>query len=520
MPGGYIQLAAYGSQDFYLTANPQISFFKTVYRRYTNFSMDFFRINPEGNLGLNDQETITYKFKIDRNADLINHVYFSFNLPDIYSSDNLDFKWIKNIGFNIIEKASIYIGGSVIDEHYGEWFQIWHELTTTDEKRDTLNKMIGNIPEMYDPANAPGNAGIYPNSSILGGRENILVGPSIFGRTIRVPLIFWFNRNPSLALPLIALQYDPIQINIICKKLTDLYTVVDNVITSPSYGMRIKPRTTDSYYNSKYGIQNFVNDETMFVGETGNKRLVNFSIDPFLDINYIYLDTKEMKNFAQTEHKYLIEQVKLSNFKGILGNDTLDLQLHHPTSLMIIVTKRNDVEDRNDWNNYTNWIDEIIPPYSINYSNEFFNPNELTTDDAGNLIIDPIGTEKVTADNFSFRKNINCLKTISLKLNGVDRFSTQDPDFFNYLQSYSFSKKTPKEGIYPYSFSIDPFKYQPSGSCNMSRFNKIELTVETNESPIPSKKTDNAYKFDINVYTVSYNILRIVSGMGNVEFSN
>ena len=76
MPGGYIQLAAYGSQDFYLTANPQISFFKTVYRRYTNFSMDFFNIKPEGNLGLNDQETVTYKFKIDRNADLINHIYF------------------------------------------------------------------------------------------------------------------------------------------------------------------------------------------------------------------------------------------------------------------------------------------------------------------------------------------------------------------------------------------------------------------------------------------------------------
>jgi hypothetical protein len=510
MPGGYIQLAAYGSQDFYLTANPQISFFKTVYRRYTNFSMDFFNIKPEGNLGLNDQETVTYKFKIDRNADLINHVYFSFTLPEIYSSNNLDFKWVKNIGFNMIDKASIYIGGSVIDEHYGEWFQIWHELTTGDEKKETLNKMIGNIPEMYDPANAPGNAGIYPNSSLLGGRENILVGPSIFSRTMRVPLIFWFNRNPSLALPLIALQYDPIQINITCKKITDLYTIVDNVALSASYGMRIKPQTTDIYYNSKYGIQNFVNDETMFVGETGNKKLVDFQINPFLDINYIYLDTKEMKNFAQTEHKYLIEQIKISSFQGVLGNDTLELQLHHPTSLMIIVTKRNDVEDRNDWNNYTNWIDEKIPPYAINYVNEYYNVHE---DDAQ-------ATEKVTSSNYEFRKNINCLKTISLKLNGVDRFSTQDPDFFNYVQSYSFSKKTPKEGIYPYSFSIDPFKYQPSGSCNMSRFNNIELTVETNNAPMPSGLTEYVYKYDINIYTISYNILRIVSGMGNVEFSN
>ena len=514
MPGGYIQLAAYGSQDFYLTANPQISFFKTVYRRYTNFAMDFFRINPEGNIGLNDQELVTYKYKIERNADLINHIFFSFTLPDIYSADNINFRWVKNIGFNIIESVSFFIGGSMIDEHYGEWFQIWHELTNAD-KKETLNKMIGNIPEMYDPSNAPGNNGIYPNSNIITGREQINIGPSILSRKIRVPLIFWFNRNPSLALPLIALQYDPIQINIVCKKITDLYTIVDNVSSSPSYGMRIKPDPSNNNYNSKYGIQNLVNDSTMFVGTTGNKKLVNFSIDPYLDINYIYLDTKEMKNFAQTEHKYLIEQVRVKTFKGIIGNTTLDLQIHHPTTLMVIVPKRNDVEDRNDWNNYTNWIDEQIPPYSIGYQNEYYNKYENDT----------MATETVTNSNFSFRKNINCLNNISLKLNGVDRFSTQEPDFFNYLQSYSFSKSSPQEGVYPYSFSIDPFKFQPSGSCNMSRFNNIELTVETTDAPIPKvaiagESLEYVYKFDINVYTINYNILRIVSGMGNVEFSN
>ena len=510
MPGGYIQLAALGSQDFYLTANPQISFFKTVYRRYTNFSMDFFKINPEGNLGLNDQEVVTYKFKIERNADLINDIYFNFTLPDIYSSDNIDFKWIKNIGFNIIEKASIYIGGSVIDEHYGEWFQIWHELTCPMDKREVLDKMIGNIPEMYDPANAPGNNGIYPNASIISGREKINIGPSILSRRIRVPLIFWFNRNPSLSLPLIALQYDPVQIDIICKKITDLYTIIDTVETSPSYGMRIKPNTADSRYSSRVGIQNFVSDTTMFDGEVGNKKLVNFSIDPFLDINYIYLETKEMKRFAQSEHKYLIEQVRQSTFKGIVGTSTLELQIHHPTSLMVIIPKRSDAEDRNDWNNYTNWIDEKIPPYAIGFQNEFYN----------SFVDDEQGNEEVTHANFDFRKNINCLKNMNLKLNGVDRFATQEPDYFNYLQSYSFSKTSPREGIYPYSFSIDPFKYQPSGSCNMSRFNKIELTVETQQAPIPSGSSEYIYKYDVNVYTIHYNILRIVAGMGNVEFSN
>ena len=136
-----------------------------------------------------------------------------------------------------------------------------------------------------------------------------------------------------------------------------------------------------------------------------------------------------------------------------------------------------------------------------------------------------IAWEKVNLDNYSMKKDKDCIKSISLNLNGVDRFSTQDPQFFNYIQSYNFCKTAPKSGIYPYSFSIDPFKYQPSGSCNMSRFNKIELNVETQQTPTPKfsvggEELENLYKYDINVYTINYNILRVVSGMGNVEFSN
>ena len=225
-----------------------------------------------------------------------------------------------------------------------------------------------------------------------------------------------------------------------------------------------------------------------------------------------------MKNFAQTEHKYLIEQVRLSSFKNVIGSKTLNLELQHPTSLMVVVCKRTDVVDRNDWNNYTNWVLEDLPPFSLAYENPYYNKYE-------NKIDNKIAYEKLTRENQSFKKNKNCIKTIALNLNGIDRFSTQEPEFFNYLQSYSFSKSGPKHGIYPYSFSLDPFKFQPSGSCNMSRFNKIQLNVETQDIPLPSKEIDgevleNLYKFDINVYTINYNILRIVSGMGNVEFSN
>ena len=165
MPGGLMQLSAYGAQDFYLTGNPQISYFKTVYRRYTNFAMENYRINPQGNLGLTDNDTTNYRFEIKRNGDLISDMYLVFDLPSIYSDNGTQFKWIKNIGFNIINRVTIYIGGSLIDENYGEWFDIWNELTLPANKKDQFNEMIGNVPELYDPSSTHGYQ-TYPSASI------------------------------------------------------------------------------------------------------------------------------------------------------------------------------------------------------------------------------------------------------------------------------------------------------------------------------------------------------------------
>ena len=245
MPGGLIQLKAYGAQDYNLTGNPQISFFKTVYRRYTNFAMEYYTLFPEVNLALSDTSTTVYNFDIKRNGDLVNNIYFNFTLPDIYSDANKNFRWIKNIGTSIIHKVSIYIGGSLIDENYGEWFNIWNELTLDNGKKQ-YNEMIGNVPELYNPELDKGNAFSYPNKNKNG--DTI---PSIKGRIIRVPLIFWFNTNSSLALPLIALQYNPVSITVELRKITDLYTVIDINTNSESYSKRIKPDNTDQSFFRK-----------------------------------------------------------------------------------------------------------------------------------------------------------------------------------------------------------------------------------------------------------------------------
>ena len=509
MTGGFLQLVSYGSQDYYLTGNPQISFFKTVYRRYTNFSMDFYRINPENNLGLAENDITTYKFKIDRNGDLISKIFLSFKLPNIYSDNGTNFRWIKNIGSNIVNKVSVYLGGNLIDQHYGDWFDIWTELTLPKEKKELYNELIGNVPEIYNPEISP-KFSSYPNKS----KTDTI--PSINERIIRLPLIFWFNKNPSLALPLVSLQYYPVEIHVEFKPINDLFTVRDiyklnNVLGSQtsngnnSYHLRIKPIKNTTDYLSINGLQNFLKSTDIITNQ--NNEIVNFFIDPYLDVNYIYLDKEEMNKFAKSEHKYLIEQVTKKTFKNLLGNITLDLKLHHPTSFLVFIAKRTDIENRNDWNNYTNWLTPGKPWESFN---EFFEP-----------YFDDVNAKEIVDDNnYAIKGSESILKTISLSLNGVQRFAENSSDFYNYAQPFCYGGSKPRKGILSYSFSLNPFSFQPSGSCNMSRFNDIKLIVETVSAPIPSGQTEYLYKFDIDVYAVNYNILRITGGMGNLEFAN
>jgi hypothetical protein len=507
MTGGFLQLVSYGAQDFYLTGNPQISFFKAVYRRYTNFSMDYYRINPENNIGLSETSTTTYKFKIERNGDLISNIFLVFKLPEIFSSNKTNFRWIKNLGSSAIEQVSIFIGGNLIDKNYGDWFFIWQELTLPVSKRLTYDRLIGNIFEMNDPELSPRFTS-YPSKT----KSDII--PSIQARTIRLPLIFWFNRNPSMALPLVSLQYYPVEIQVEFRPITDLYTVIDRFTGGTinaengrnSFNLRIKPTKDNNLaYLNTNGLQNFVDDSTLITNLNGE--IVSFNIDPHLEINYIFLDKEEMNKFAKSEHKYLIEQVTRKRFKDVLGTVTLDLKLHHPVSCLVVVPRRSDHEDRNDWNNFTNWITKGTPWNSFN---EFFEP----------FFDDAQAKEIIGNSNYDIKGSENIIKSLSLKLNGVERFSDKDSDFYNLAQSYNYAKNTPSTGILFYSFSLDPFDYQPSGSCNMSRFNDIKLSIETTPTPIVTGQTKNLYDYVIDVYAINYNILSITGGQGNLEFSN
>lgn len=537
-----MQLSAYGSQNEYLNGNPQMTFFKIVYKRFTNFSMESITQNFVGPNELNQLNKIKLQCKISRNADLITNTYFTFHIPDIYSgynpisNTNYKFQWIKNLGTNIIEHVEILIGGQVIDKHYGEWLNIWSELNLSSSKLDTYNYLIGNVPELYDPENYPGNNGLYPTSTLnpelnsdpdYNSIEYLQVinpyerSASIKGRKIYVPLRFWFCQMSGLALPLIALQYHEIYINIELKALSNLYTIIDTDEESPTFTQRIKPnplKESDNINNFLFkGNINETFSENIDVSKGNIYSFTGWGLNPELEINYIFLDAEERKQFAKITHEFLITQVTRNQFLGVIGNKSLKLILNHPVKQIIWTTKRNDMELLNIYNNYTNWIDEDIDPYTNAYINELYNLNNKA-----NVSIE-IMKNNIPNKKTSIYFNKDILKNAKLLFEGKDRFSIKDNIYFNYVEPYNTSLSSPKTGIYSYSFELDNSKFQPSGVCNMSRIKNITLEVETTKvEPIYNLNENLNYKytFDFNIYAVNYNILRFMAGMGGLTFSS
>ena len=446
MPGGLIQLVAFGAQNILLNGNPSVSFFKKVYKTYTNFAMESMRVVCDKSyIQYNDSTTLIAK--IQRNADLVQNIYFSFELPEIRKiiTKNAesqitgeDFRFVKNLGETMIENYYIYIGGSIIDRQYGEWLHIWNELSIESSKRYGYDKMIGNIPEIYlpDPFHR------LANDSIQIEKQRLFI-----------PLTFWFNRSPGLALPLIALQYHEVEIHIVLRPYKELFTINES-----------KPSGWSDYFDSAI-----------------------LDINPYLEVNYIFLDTDERNFFATNVQDYLIEQTNQIQILNVNRFATSELTLQNPVKEIIWVFKRNDVELGNNWFEYIDYDYQDVREYR----------------EGGECM----------CENYTREKEI--MTKAKFIFNGIDRFEEKDSAYFNLVQPYQHHTVIPKTGIYVYSFSLYPENFQPSGSCNMSRINKIQLQTETSSIPV-----DQSYKYDMFVYVVNYNFLRITAGLAGLSFSS
>jgi hypothetical protein len=419
MGGGLLQLVAYGAQDVYLTGNPQITFFKVAYRRHTNFALEAIEQTFNGTPSYGNRVTC----QISRNGDLINRMYLQVKV-NTSATDT----YVNYYGLRLLNYVEIEIGGQKIDKHYSHWLYVWNELSLPKSKRHGYNEMVGG-----------------------------LGGASVKGAALYIPLEFWFCRNVGLALPLIALQYHEVKINI-------------NFETSAKCGAA----STDTFSSSLW-------------------------------VDYIYLDTDERRRFAQLSHEYLIEQLQFTGQEAIASTSVkTKLNFNHPCKELVWFIAKDDGSidsNKNNWFNYTTRANAVTTKFTTN--------SDLT--------------QKLMSSDINFVANTtaspsNPVKNAKLVLNGNDRFYERPGRYFNLVQPYQHHENIPSNaGINVYSFALKPEEHQPSGTLNMSRIDTAVLNL-TFEPAIASGY--NSSDYTLFVYAVNYNVLRILSGMGGLAYSN
>ena len=519
MAGGLMQLVAYGAQDVYLTGNPQITFWKVTYRRHTNFSMESIEQTFNGQADFGRRVTCT----ISRNGDLAYRTYLQVTLPEIGQSlgDNSVFaRWLDFPGEQLISQVEVEVGGQRIDRQYGDWMHIWNQLTLSKEQERGYYKMIGNTTQLTyitDPtfANVDGPCSTDSVRQVCAPRN------ALPETTLYVPLQFWYCRNPGLALPLIALQYHEVKINLDIRNIEECLWAVTAM---SGQGQKV----TEAYKQSLAAAS--------------------------LYVDYIFLDTDERRRMAQNPHEYLIEQLQFTGDESVgSSSNKIKLNLNHPCKELVWVVQPDANVDYcsslvkgDELNhlmgaqpfNYTDALDAL--PNAVHAFGAKELVNSTTTDGffSGNQFQDPFA-DKVTAtttnaggtsesgvsDAGTFvlaetALDMHCwgenpVVVAKLQLNGQDRFSEREGTYFDLVQPFQHHTRAPDTGINVYSFALRPEEHQPSGTCNFSRIDNATLQLVLSNATVQGVQTAK-----VRVYAVNYNVLRIMSGMGGLAYSN
>lgn len=475
MPGGLLQLVGVGAQNQFVNGNPSMTYFNAMYKRFSNFAMEHFRLDFRGNdQNLPPTGNKTIRCKVPRYADMVHDMYLCVNLPDIYSpivrqtknATPYEFQWIPNIGYNMIQEVSVLINGTAIVTMTGEWMKILTYLKYNATKRRILNQMVGNTPDMYDPANINGSTLQYPNAiQPVNDASAPPTLPSINGRQLTIPLPFWFCEEIGQALPLVALTEAEVEISITFRNIYQLFTVLDPRPDSATYGTRIPGEPGDNYL----GLQNFMSPPD-FYGNPTNLALQNWNLNPYVEANYIFLTETERAHVAGFERTYLITQPRWQPITNEYGYNNLLIPMFNLCTRVVAVFQRNDLRLLNQWDNYTNWVNPLVEP------------DTQSTSAVGPLTFYSSG---VVDSTVVYPQDI--LQEANLVFDGKDRFTIKNNNFFRLIQNYKYSAGDTIElpGIYQYSFAIEPNKpTQPSGAANGSMFNKTFLQHTLQVPPI------------------------------------
>jgi hypothetical protein len=556
-----MQLVAYGAQDVYLTGNPQITFWKVSYKRHTNFAMESIEQTFNGQADFGRRVTCT----ISRNGDLAYRTYLQVTLPEINqqmkgsNQDGVYARWLDFPGEQIVSQVEVEIGGQRIDRQYGDWMHIWNQLTLTVDQRNGYFAMVGNTTQLTYITDPSFNDVDGPCQATA-PRQVCAPRNALPETTLYVPFQFWYCRNPGLALPLIALQYHEVKINLDIRPIDECLWAVGSL----NCGVASRGGKVVTAYNQS---------------------LVAAS----LYVDYVFLDTDERRRMAQNPHEYLIEQLQFTGDESVgSSSNKIKLNFNHPVKELIwIVQPDSNVDYCSSLEcgqllynllgaqpfNYTDAVDAL--PNAIHAfggkvatalnSGSFINDNMFndagavdeigpgwwnapTGLDASGYPVNPVW---YSAPNFAGGDNVpshfdgqtvpqgyevnsgvsdagafvlaetalllhcwgnNPVVTAKLQLNGQDRFSEREGSYFDTVQPYQHHTATPNTGINVYSFALRPEEHQPSGSCNFSRIDNATLQLVLSNATVEGVKTAK-----VRVYATNYNVLRVMSGMGGLE---
>ena len=541
-----MQLVAYGAQDVYLTGNPQITFWKVSYRRHTNFAMESIEQTFNGQADFGRRVTCT----ISRNGDLCYRTYLQVTLPEInqhmansgvagVTNSGVYARWLDFPGEQLISQVEVEIGGQRIDRQYGDWMHIWNQLTLTSEQQRGYYKMVGNTTQLTfitDPSFNDVDGPCESNAP----RQVCAPRNALPETTLYVPLQFWYCRNPGLALPLIALQYHEVKINLDIRPIDECLWAVSSLDSDCVKASKV----TTAY----------------------NQSLVAAS----LYVDYVFLDTDERRRMAQNPHEYLIEQLQFTGDESVgSSSNKIKLNFNHPVKELVWVVQPDENVDycsslecgQTLYStlgaqpfNYTDAVDALPNaihsfggPDSVAQTSQSYITSQGLFQDAGavdtaapaagdwwhpngdysaaNLASSVTSNLSAVSDAGTFvmsetSLDMHCwgenpVVTAKLQLNGQDRFSEREGTYFDLVQPYQHHTRSPDTGINVYSFALRPEEHQPSGSCNFSRIDNATLQLVLSNATVEGTKTAK-----VRVYATNYNVLRIMSGMGGLAYSN
>lgn len=550
MPGGLLNLVSEGQGNIILNGNPQKTFFTSTYKTYTNFGLQKFRIDFDGQKALRMSEPSVFRFIVPRYAELLMDTYLVVDLPTIWSPiyppqdcsgtwRPYEFKWIEHLGSQMIQEVEIVVGGQTLQKMSGQYLHNLVERDWNGTKKLLYYQMTGHVPELYDPANANGRNGRYPNayytSSTLGAE------PSIRSRQIYIPLNVWFTLSSKQAFPLVSLQYNTLEIVVTIRPVADLCVVRDLDVNNGNF---IRPNLNDPRYafykflQPPPSVQLNVNDYS--------DRRTNWNASVHLNSTYAFLSEEEVRQFATLPQNYLIKEVYEYDFHNTTGSGKVDLESLSVVADWMWYFQRSDVKLRNQWSNYTNWA----------YNNEMPSPIRLAnnTDYAYPLVcgqssytpaVNPLNntnTNIFITGEYSPDNQRDILDSWAILLDGKYRENEMPSGVFSYIEKYIRTTGYSRPGLYCYNFNLntDPFDLQPSGGMNLSKFKNIQFEYKTYYPPMdpsaqfyticdPSSGLPIAvnkptwrvfdYTYNLHVMEERYNVVKFESGNAGLMYA-